>query len=206
MQQRTTDFLFAIPQKPANLRLMNTKILLLGLCMAFVSVSCSSKRIKIKEEERSVTKNGFTLSADWINPKKGKFDVNFTIANDTKDKSFMIPLEEIQCGRGSANGELKHTFFNTGTRNFRIHAQQKKTFRLVCELAPDDAEATGDFRIKIPRVYDFSKGDVQDKSHVILTNVEWKHSDSDTAKKTSDSKPGKKSSDNDSDKDEKSSD
>lgn len=152
---------------------MKTQLLFLTFGIASFGLACSSAKITIKESEGKVKKSGFAVRAEWVQPKKKKFDVNLILANETDDKSFVIPLEEIQCGRGTTDGELKHTFFNVGTKNFRLHAHQKKSFKLVCDLGEETA---GEFRIKIPHVYDF-KGDVKDHSRVALSNIEWKHTD-----------------------------
>lgn len=148
---------------------------MLALGMGLLGVGCASGRIDIKDGEGKVTQAGFSLSADWVKAKDKKFDVNVIMANETNDKSIMIPLDELQCGRGTVDGNLKHTFFNTGTRYFRLQARQKKSFRMVCDLGE---EATGEFRIKIPNGYDFSKRDVKDKSQILFSNLEWKYSDS----------------------------
>jgi hypothetical protein len=139
------------------------------LLAAFSFAACS-KKVEIKPEQSKVETHGLGLQVNWLKDKGSKFDLELAVSNNT-GKDIVINLGDISCFRGTSQGMLKHTFFNTGERVMDFRSGQMKIFRLVCTMG---GKPEGDFRILINNVYENSNGDGSSTGKVLLKKVEWK--------------------------------
>lgn len=139
----------------------------LALVALSVLSACSS-RYKFEPGSR-VTKNDVVIGANWIKDKGDKYDMQFTIANNST-KSIVILLGDMSCYRGELQGQLKHTFFNTGERTIDFRPGELKMFNLVCNYGMD---TKGPFKITIKKVYDNPRNDGSSTGAVLAENLNW---------------------------------
>lgn len=145
----------------------NLLISLLGFC----SLTSFAGRTEIAAQDNKVTKPGvITIYADWVKNKGKKYDINMTFINE-HDKGIIILIKEMRCSKGKRDGEIKHTFFNTGERTIDFGAGQKKQFNLVCVLGE---KAEGPYQVRVANVYENASGDGKTMGKVLAKNVEWK--------------------------------
>lgn len=149
---------------------MKTRLYVLTL--SFILSVCSyAGRIDISPEGNRLTKAGIvSLWADWIKNKGEKYDIGFHIRNEG-EKPIIIMLRGMRCYRGGGEGELKHTFFNTGEKTIDFRAGETKKFTLVCEIGE---KYKGDYRIVVGRVYENTGGDGKTLGKVLAKDVDWK--------------------------------
>jgi hypothetical protein len=123
----------------------------LPLLLAAVLGACSSKQlIPVNDETVRMTPNPVLYaSVAWVKAEAGKYDFELVLRNQA-DVGIIIFLGEMQCYRGERPGTLKHTFFNTGERTIDLRSGEAKELKLVCRHGEG---ATGDFRVKFPKVY-----------------------------------------------------
>ncbi|HTM46388.1 MAG TPA: hypothetical protein VL137_15615 [Polyangiaceae bacterium] len=141
------------------------------VAVASLVVACGGGRVMLDRSSNTVINAGtISVWADWIKDKGVKYDVRLNIQNDS-EKSLIVKLGGTRCYRGQTEGELKHTFFNTGEKTMDFEPGQKKAFNLVCDLA---GEARGDFRIVIERVFDNPSNDGMTPGVVVAEKVEWR--------------------------------
>ena len=137
---------------------------------AFVLMVNCSHQIKLDPATTKVTAKGIlSVSANWIKDKQDKFDMRLRLNNES-ESGLIILLNDIRCFRGSARGQIKHTFFNTGERTIDFQAGEVKVFNIVCRF---DSDTTGDFKIAIHKVYENKELDGKTKGKVLATNIEW---------------------------------
>jgi hypothetical protein len=145
------------------------KLIILSLFAVTALMGCGAKRIKI--EEKQVTKNdivSFNVSA--LKDKGKSFDIVMGVTNiSTNDIIFM--LNDMQCYKGTTQGVLKHTFYNTGERVIDFRKGQLKNFKMVCKLAD---KTKGDYRIVVTRIFDNPGADGETKGKVLAENIEVK--------------------------------
>jgi hypothetical protein len=139
-------------------------VLIAGLLLS----ACSGKKVKLNDGNK-VSKNGVVLWASWIKDKGKKFDLQLNLLNETK-KSIIINLSDMSCFRGSLQGELKHTFFNTGERTIDLGVGLKKSFNMVCNYGE---KASGNYKIVISQVFENPGSDGKTRGAVIANNLEW---------------------------------
>ena len=146
------------------------KTLLFVLVVLVPTLSHASK-IDIAPEGNRLTKAGLvSLWSDWIKNKGKKYDISFHIKNES-EKPIIIMLGEMHCFRGSVEGELKHTFFNTGEKTINFRGSETKNFTLVCQL---DEKLKGDYRILVKQVYENAGGDGKTLGKVLGKDLDWK--------------------------------
>lgn len=146
---------------------------LILVAVVFVLGACAGKKT-IEGGGGKVTKAGvLSVWGNWIKDKGGKFDIEFAIQNES-DKGLIILLADMQCSKGGASGELKHTFFNTGERTIDFTPKQTKKFRMVCKIGSD---VKGEYQITINRVFTNPGNDGKTKGDVVANNIVWKAAD-----------------------------
>jgi hypothetical protein len=149
---------------------MKKLALILSLFAAIAVMGCGAKRVKI--EEKQVTKNdivAFNVSA--LKDKGKSYDILMSIQNVSPDKDIIIMLNDMQCFKGASQGELKHTFYNTGERTIDFRKGQLKNFKMVCKLG---SKTKGDYRILVTRIFDNPGADGETKGKVLGSNIEVK--------------------------------
>ena len=144
------------------------KNLLLAALIAVLGVSCA-KRVQISPEKSNVNKGGIEASANWLKDKGKKFDIQFAITNNS-EKDAIIHLHDISCAKGALQGQIKHTFFNTGERKIDLHRGEKKMFNFVCNYG---SKTEGDYKVSIKRVYDNPTGDGVNTGKGMAENINW---------------------------------
>jgi hypothetical protein len=148
---------------------MKNHLLILSL-LAF-SPTLFAGRTDIAESDNKVTKPGvISLYAHWVKDKGKKYDIGYNMKNE-HDKGIIVLLSEVHCYRGSSQGQLKHTFFNTGERTINFGAGELKSFNLVCQLG---AENKGEYKITVGNVYENASGDGKTMGKVLAKDVVWK--------------------------------
>jgi hypothetical protein len=120
--------------------------------LAVLEVSCATS-VKVTQQEPKP--GAVTMHFQWLKDKGKKFDFNLMIANKT-DQDVLLYLHDMRCYRGTTEGKLEHTFFNTGHRTFKYHAGQTDNYNMVCAF-PE--KTTGEFRITLTKVYKNPGGD-----------------------------------------------
>lgn len=131
--------------------------------------ACGGKSVVVGDESK-VTKGPISVWATWVKDKGKKFDLQLNVSNEGKH-DVIIMLGDMSCYRGSTQGMLKHTFFNTGERVIDIHAGQIKSFNMVCDYRQ---KSDGAFKILISKVYDNPGNDGTTRGKAIVSDLEWK--------------------------------
>ncbi len=142
----------------------------LAATLGFLLVmACAGKKEIIPTQSSKVLGGVITMNAEWIKDKGKKFDLRLAISNESK-KPIIILLGEMRCSRGDSQGQLVHTFYNTGERTIDFRIGQRKTFNMVCKYG---AKSKGDYKITVGQVYEDKWGDGVTKGKVLATNLEW---------------------------------
>lgn len=153
---------------------MKTTLLSTALILAVASTACSHKKV-INSEETKMTKNDLVvIDADWVKDKGKRYDVQLKVKN-VSDNDIIILLNDMQCFKGTSQGVLKHTFFNTGERTIDFRKGQLKSMRMVCTIGE---KTDGDDRIVVGRIFDNPNADGATRGKVLGQNIEWKYSGS----------------------------
>jgi hypothetical protein len=144
----------------------NTKVLALALFLSLV-MSCSHKTVAITPQATAAQTDTFALQFNWIKDKGKKYDMQLTVKNGLS-KNVLFYLTDLNCFRGSVQGTLKHTFFNTGHRTFKYHPGGTEKFNMVCNLGQ---ESTGAYKITIGHLYENPNGDGKTQGNQIAENI-----------------------------------
>jgi hypothetical protein len=121
--------------------------------------------------QTQVSKEGLVaVSANWLKDKGSKYDFQLAVMNNS-GKPIIVYLWDIACFRGTVQGEVKHTFFNTGERTIDFKIGEKKAFNMVCRLG---GETKGDFRVLIKKIYENPAQDGKTVGQLLGSDVEWK--------------------------------
>lgn len=153
---------------------MKLEILAFALAMGAAVPALASEKFVPGPENKMNAKDVLTVTVPWIKDKGSKFDVNIVMQNDSADKSIVVFLSDMNCGRGAQLGQLKHTFFNTGERTIDFHPKQTKSFNLVCNYGE---KTKGDFKLSIAKVYDNPSNDGKTVGKVLAKDLNWTQSD-----------------------------
>jgi hypothetical protein len=140
----------------------------LGLLLALGA--CGHKKVALDQSNSNVSNEVVSMTVLWLKDKGKKFDVEIQVQNKSND-DVIIKLGDMNCGKGAAGGQLKHTFFNTGERTIDFTPHQMKQFRLVCDIGQ---AVPGDFQITINRVFDNPQGDGATRGKQIGGKLQWK--------------------------------
>lgn len=149
------------------------KHVLVAACLATL-MACGGKKMLVSENNTAKAAGVLGLSVAWVKPKGNKFDIHFSIKDESESKSLIVYLHDINCYRGATMGEMKHKFFGAGEKVIDLKIGQTKKFTLGCNHGTD---ATGPVRIVIAKVYDNPTHDGKVPGKVIATNIEWKGMD-----------------------------
>ncbi len=133
-------------------------------------MACGGKKIVMTDNNTAKASGVMSLTVGWVKDKGKKFDINFTMRNESESKSLIVYLHDLNCYRGTAMGEMRH---KDQVVDFRVG--QSKTFTLVCRQTGD---AKGAMRLNIAKVYDNPSNDGRVPGKVIATNIDWKSVDS----------------------------
>jgi len=148
---------------------MKKLTLIATLFAASAFFGCGAKRVRI--EEKQVTKNDIvSFNVTTLKDKGKTYDIMMSVQN-VSDKDIIIMLNDMQCFKGNLQGELKHTFYNTGERTIDFRKGQLKNFKMVCRLGD---KTKGDYRILVSRIFDNPGADGETKGKVIGSNIEVK--------------------------------
>jgi hypothetical protein len=135
-----------------------------------ISLKCQAARIAIAPADNRVSiPDVITIYSEWIKDKGNKYDLNLTI-NNAHQKGIIVLLKEMHCFRGAVEGELKHTFFNTGERTIDFKRGQSKSMTLVCHLK---SKGEGNYRIVLDQVYENASGDRKTIGKELAKAVDW---------------------------------
>ena len=138
-------------------------------CLISVSAQAGNK-IDIASSDNKITRPGvFSVFADWIKEKDKKYDLNLSMINE-HGKPVIVLLGEMRCYRGKTQGELKHTFFNTGEKTIQFAPGQLKNFNLVCNAVD---QKSGEYGIAIGSIYENNSGDGKTLGKVLAKDVTW---------------------------------
>ncbi len=132
--------------------------------------ACGHKKVALDQASSNVSNEIVSMTVLWLKDKGKKFDVELQVQNKSKD-DVIIKLGDMNCGKGTAGGQLKHTFFNTGERIIDFSPQQTKRFLLVCDIGQ---AVPGDFQISINRVFDNPEGDGSTRGKQVAGKLQWK--------------------------------
>lgn len=141
-------------------------------CLGLLVVlgACGHGKIALDSTNSNVANEVVSLTVLWLKDKGKKFDVELQIQNKSNE-DIIIKLADMNCGKGTAGGQLKHTFFNTGERTIDFTGHQMKRFRLVCDIGQ---KVPGDFQISINRIFANPEGDGATKGKQIAEKLQWK--------------------------------
>ena len=139
------------------------------LSATFLLLACSHQ-VELKAEQTRVEAQGLALQVNWLKDKGKKYDVELGITNNT-GKDIVFQLGDMSCFRGTQQGMLKHTFFNTGERTIDFRSGQAKIFRLVCTLGN---VAEGEYMIKIHNIRENPNGDGSSTGKLLIKSIAWK--------------------------------
>ena len=149
---------------------MKNKVLVTFVTLLFTTSSFAG-RVQLGVNDNKVTvKDVLSVWSEWIKDKGKKFDINIHLQNES-DQGIIIQLSEIRCHRGGAQGELKHTFFNTGEKVMDFKPHEQKSFNLVCKIGQ---ETKGEYKLTVGTVYANPSGDGKTLGKPIAKNIEWK--------------------------------
>ncbi len=141
---------------------------------------CSHGKISVDQEAtRGVADGVFEITAEWVKPKSDKYDIRLKLYNPS-EKGIIVLLHDLACFRGTASGELKHTFFNTGERTIDFKPGETKKMNTVCRF--EGREPKGEFRIVAKRVYEDKDGEGKNRGKVLAKDVTWKMADTEETK------------------------
>jgi hypothetical protein len=139
-------------------------------CLISVSSYAGGNKIDIASSDNKVTRPGvFSVFADWIKEKDKKYDLNISLINE-HSKPVIVLMTEMKCFRGKAQGELKHTFFNTGEKTIQFASGQLKNFNLVCKSID---QKTGEYGVAIGNIYENASGDGRTLGKVLAKDITW---------------------------------
>jgi hypothetical protein len=143
-----------------------------ALALPLLVAACGGQRFRPSGDSAAVTRPGvLTLGVNWVKDKGDKYDAEVLLRNE-RDAGVIVKLADMRCFRGPIEGELKHTFFNTGERTIDLRAHEQKTMPMVCKLGGD---VTGyDFRIRVGQVFDNPGNDGSTTGKVLAKDLEWK--------------------------------
>ncbi len=143
---------------------MSCRILSLFL-VTLACIGCSHKK-SITGGAQS-TSHGLVLSANWVKPKGGKFDMELQVRNDT-GKPILLATADLQCSRGATQGVVRDNFSDR-ERLMSFAPNQTRSFKVFCVNTSDQ----GSFRVGIARVFGNPSNDGVTKGPVVASNVEW---------------------------------
>ena len=110
------------------------------------------------------------MSAVWVKDKGMSYDLEFTVTNVSKS-NIVFRLDNMQCFKGTEQGILKYTFFNTGKKTLGFTPGQLRQFRMKCSF---QAKVPGDPRIIVNQIFDNPSNDGVTEGKVVDQNIEWK--------------------------------
>ncbi len=150
------------------------RIVLIILMITLLNVNFAFAKKPTFENEEKITKSGvFTFWPAWIKDKGSKYDINMNVKNESKTKSMVVLLRDIECSKDGVRGELKHTLFNIGEKTIDLKPYEHKEFNLVCRF-PE--KISGKYQIEVKKVYDNPNGDGATRGKVLAENLVWKSS------------------------------
>jgi len=149
---------------------MNTsKLIYVSAFLFLLTLGCSSRKsIKIDSTSAASDAPVVSLRFEWIKEKGDKYDMRLIVKNGT-DKSILFYLNELHCFKGSVEGTLKHTFFNTGHRTFKFHPGAQEAYNMVCKVGDN---VQGDYRVVLGRVLENPTGDGKTPGKQIAEKIE----------------------------------
>lgn len=134
----------------------------------FLIQACGGKKVQIDSASTPVPEGKIAMQFEWLKVKGKKYDFRMDFINGTQ-KSVIFYLTDMHCFKGTNEGTLKHTFFNTGHRTFKLKPGQKDAANMVCNL---DAESAGNYRVVIAKVLDNPSGDGKTPGEQLAENIE----------------------------------
>ena len=140
-------------------KLIFVSFLLTTTCSSYIRSSASATAPGIMEAK-----------VLWLKDKSrvGKFDFALSLTNES-DKGVIIFLTDIACSKGGVNGDIKHTFYNTGERTIDFKPGQTKKFNLVCRLP--QLTDNNQFIVKIKRISEDLNNDGRDAGKVLYNDL-----------------------------------
>lgn len=151
---------------------LKSVVLPVAMILALVVSACGHKKIVVNAEDTKMTKNDLvSIDAEWVKEKGSHYDVQLKVKN-VSENDIIILLNDMQCYKGTSQGVLKHTFFNTGERTIDFRKGQLKALRMVCTIG---GKTTGDDRVVISRIFDNPGADGATRGKVLGENIEWKY-------------------------------
>jgi hypothetical protein len=130
---------------------MRHALLVFSVMVTFIGAGAWAKQVLEPKNNQASVKGVVTLTVDWIKDKKSKFDLHILIHNEQSNSGIIVFLGSMGCGRGALNGQLKHTFFNTGEKTIDFRPNQTKEFTLVCQLP---SATKGIYKINLGKIWD----------------------------------------------------
>jgi hypothetical protein len=144
------------------------KIFIAAGIAVLTCAGCAHKKVTV--DSTQMTKNAFlTFDVGFLKEKGKKYDLDLGVTN-VSDNDIIIMLNDMQCFKGTEQGILKHTFFNTGERTIDFRKGQRKHFRMVCTLSGD---SDGDYKIVVSRVFDNPEGDGKTKGKLLAEKLSF---------------------------------
>jgi hypothetical protein len=135
----------------------------------------AATKMEVSPDNKLEVKGLMTMTVAWVKDKTKKFDVDFTIKNESDKSGIIVYLQDMGCARGDTSGQLKHTFFNTGERTIDFRAHQQKHFSMVCDLGGE--VKSGTFKINITKVYDNPSMDGKTTGKILASDLTWSQAD-----------------------------
>ncbi len=144
---------------------------LLPLAFLIALMGCGGgKKVLMTENNTAKASGVLGLTVAWLKHKGNKFDVNFSMRDESESKSIIVYLHDIHCYRGETMAEMKHKWFGAGEKVIDLKIGQSKSFTLGCNHG---ADAKGPVRIVIEKVYDNPTHDGKVPGKVIANNISW---------------------------------
>ena len=138
---------------------------------AVAAAGCAHSHKEFTPATQTVTVPGvISCWGNWIKDKGDKFDVSFSIRNDSPDAFALVFLSDISGGRGDAEGTVRHSAW-AGERTIDMRPGQLKTFTLTCGYQRE--VHAGDYRIEIHKVFENPTHDGRTPGKVVAENVVW---------------------------------
>jgi len=146
-----------------------------AVVLALAAAGCGGTRYTLTPESNTQTQeNVISVWANWVKDKGEKFDVDLRVKN-LSDKMQILYSDDITGSRGATTGTIKHARLGIGERTIDIAPGQTKSLVIVCI---HDGEPSGDFVIRLGRIYDNPSGDRKTSGAVVSEGIEWRLAES----------------------------
>lgn len=135
---------------------------LLALVILVPTISCSHGK-KFSTAGAKVSKNGFTLEANWVKDKGKKFDAGIVLANSGKTP-LLLEAGAVRCFHGETEGSLTGIDGTVG-----IPTGGSNSLTVHCNLGTKVSE--GAYKLEIVKVWSNPSGDASGKGKEVASNL-----------------------------------